>query len=384
MRCVCETTRAFGLGILLIPAAIGMAAETTDKAIEAIRAVGPQGAGNVTASAAVQSLSQGKVDDLVPILAGFDGANPLATNWLRAAFESLADRILKSGGELPKDRLEKFILDLNNSPEARRLAYEWLVRVDPTATDRLIPGMLQDPNAEFRRDAVARLIASAKALKEDGKDDEAVAAYKEALAGAVDDDQVKAIVEPLKAAGVEVDLQQHFGFLTNWKLIGPFDNVNLVGFEAVYPPEEKLDFAAKYEGKMGEVKWTEAATKDDYGVVDLAETLSPFKGAVVYAATEFISDQERTVQMRLGTPNAWKLWVNGELLFARDEYHRGMQLDQYRVTANLKPGRNTILLKVCQNEQTEDWAQAWRYQLRVCTPGGAAILSADSMETTSR
>jgi hypothetical protein len=39
----------------------------------------------------------------------------------------------------------------------------------------------------------------------------------------------------------------------------------------------------------------------------------------------------------------------------------------------LKVGRNEILVKVCQNEQKEDWAQLWSFQLRVCDNLGGAI-----------
>jgi predicted enzyme related to lactoylglutathione lyase len=97
------------------------------------------------------------------------------------------------------------------------------------------------------------------------------------------------------------------------------------------------------------------------------------EGAAMYAATEFASATERPVEIRIGTPNAWKLWVNGRLLFAREEYHRGMSLDQYRVAAVLREGTNTILLKICQNEQDEDWAQRYQFQLRVCDEAGAAV-----------
>ena len=55
-----------------------------------------------------------------------------------------------------------------------------------------------------------------------------------------------------------------------------------------------------------------------------------------------------------------------------------MALDQYRVPAELKPGRNVILVKLCQNEQTEDWAQRYQLQLRVCDASGrAASLGGD-------
>ena len=95
----------------------------------------------------------------------------------------------------------------------------------------------------------------------------------------------------------------------------------------------------------------------------------------MYATTEFNSPTARVVEFRLGTPNAWKIWLNTKLLFGRDEYHRGMAIDQYRVRGELKPGANTLLLKLCQNEQTEDWAQRYEFQLRVADLSGIGIQS---------
>jgi hypothetical protein len=51
-----------------------------------------------------------------------------------------------------------------------------------------------------------------------------------------------------------------------------------------------------------------------------------------------------------------------------------MRIDQYRAQAKLQPGTNRLLLKICQNEQTEDWAQRWSFQLRVCDSTGTAVL----------
>lgn len=370
------------IGSMIAPPAVTYAASFDDQ-LKAILNVGPEGKGHPAAIAAVKELSQGSADTLVPLLKAFQDASPLAINWLRGAFENVADRQLKATGTLPTDKLEAFVKDTKNSPEARRLAYEWLIKVEPAATDRLIPGMLRDASPEFRRDAVRRLIKSATAAREAMKQDEAIKLYRDALAGAVDDDQVKAIVEPLRDMKQQVDLQKHFGFLTDWYLAGPFDNSGTKGFDVAYPPEKGVDLSAKYEGKMGEVTWQKYATTDEYGVFNIAKQLSPYKGAAMYAYTTFNSDKAQAVDFRLGTPNAWKLWVNGELVFGRDEYHRGTQLDQYRVKAKLQPGTNTILLKICQNEQTEDWAQDYKYQIRVCDSTGAAILPSVGTTTSA-
>jgi len=58
-------------------------------------------------------------------------------------------------------------------------------------------------------------------------------------------------------------------------------------------------------------------------------------------------------------------------------YHGGSQLDQYVCSAQLKPGPNVILVKVCQNEQTQSWAKKWSVQLRLCDERGTAVLSTD-------
>jgi len=342
--------------------------------LQTIRNIGPEGQGNREAAAAWQELIASKSPDLIAVLSALDDANPLAENWLRSAFETLADRQLRQNRSLPAAELEKFIRQTEHNPRARRLAFEWLTRVDPQLPDRLIPGMLNDPSVEFRRDAVERLLTAARAAEETDANS-ARSLYQQALVGARDDDQIKAIIKPLEKLGYRVDLPAHFGFILDWQLIGPFDNTDMKGFDVPYPPEIEIDLAARYPGKEGDVTWESHQTSHDYGILDLAKETAPHKGAVTYAFAEFITDAAQEVDIRLGTPNAWKLWVNGEYLFGRQEYHRGMQLDQYQVRARLKPGKNQILLKVCQNEQKDDWAQRWQFQLRVCDSAGTAILS---------
>jgi hypothetical protein len=353
-----------------------------DGAIKTILKVGPEGQGNAVASPALKELSQGQSKDLVTILAAFDGANPLAANWLRSAFESIADRELRATGKLPQAELEQFILQTQHDPRARRMAFEWLLKVDAGAADRLIPGMLNDPSVEFRADAVGRLIAAATKFEADGKTEDAKAIFLKAMAAARDEDQIEAIVKPLDKMGVKVDLPRHFGFIMDWILIGPFDNTANKGFPVAYVPETEIKLDAKYPGQKEDVTWSKHVTDDKYGLVDLSKVTMPQKGSVTYAYTVFTSDKDQTVDLRLGTPNAWKLWVNGKYVFGREEYHRGMAIDQYKMRATFKKGPNQILLKICQNEQKEEWAQRWQYQLRVCDATGTAILST-TRENTS-
>jgi hypothetical protein len=249
-----------------------------------------------------------------------------------------------------------------------------LTKVDASAPDRIIPKMLNDPSLELRRDAVARRIDAATAKLKDGADEVAAEEFRAALAAARDIDQVKSCVASLGKLDQKVDLPRHFGFIMQWKIIGPFDNTNQAAFDKAYPPEKAFDAAAKYPGKNGDVSWIDHATTDDYGLVDLTKALDKHKGAVAYAAAEFASEEARPVDLRLGCINANKVWLNGELLGGRDVYHTGMDVDQYVYRGKLKAGKNLILVKVLQNEQTDSWAQTWQFQLRVCDAIGTAVL----------
>ena len=359
---------------LLVLSPLAQAAQP--ESIKAIKAIGHEGQGNAAALAAVTQLQKdSKASDLPALLDAFSGASPLAANYLRNVVEAVADREVAAGKSLPADTLRTIIFDTKRDPRARRLAYEVLLSVDADASKEIIPQLLQDPSPEFRRDAVQQLIDAAAT-----QEDKAVklGTFRKALLGATDEDQVKEIAKGIRDQGDDVSLVQHFGFLTDWKIVGPFNNKNFVGFAETYPPEKKLDFEKKLEGQLGEVAWGDITTGDEFGILDIAKTISPYKGAVMYLTTTFDSASARDVQFRFGTPNAWKIWINGEYLFGRDEYHRGMAIDQYAVPATLKKGQNVILVKLCQNEQEDSWAQRYQLQFRVSDASGVAIHSAAS------
>ena len=236
--------------------------------------------------------------------------------------------------------------------------------------------MLDDPSLELRRDAVARKLTAAEKSLEEKKPEQALATYRVAMDSARDLDQVKAAAEALKKLEHPVNLTYHFGFLQDWKLLGPFDNQGGKGFDTAYPIEKELD-SKDLLGPQGDLKWIADHTDDEYGFVDLNKAIGKHKGSLVYAVAEFQSDGPRPVELRLGTENANKIWLNGELISSANVYHANGTMDQYVGRGKLKSGRNLIVLKICQNEQKEEWAQEWKFQLRVCDVTGKAILSTD-------
>src|SRR5262245_3526187 len=112
-------------------------------------------------------------------------------------------------------------------------------------------------------------------------------------------------------------------------------------------------------------------------MVDLNSAVGKVNGVLAYAYVEFVSPNSQNVALLLGSHNVTTLWLNGKLIHQYPIYHSGSQMDQFAVQGTLERGRNSILVKVCQNEQKEDWAQAWGFQLRVCDAAGTAVLSSD-------
>jgi hypothetical protein len=344
--------------------------------IKAIRAVGPEGLGNAQASEAWKRISTDDAASLPAILGAMDGANELALNWLRAAVDSIASRELEAGRKLPVVALEKFVRDTKHHPRARYLAYELISRVDAPRASRLVDGFRDDPSTDLRRVSVQQLMDEAAVFGKNGRTNDAVAQYQTAIRSAREADQVEDIAKELKKLGSPVSLPGVFGWVSEWKVIGPFDNKDRAGFEKVFPPEQGIDLNAEYDGLNGKVKWQDFKATGDYGMVDLNKPIGALKEVTGYAYTEFYADKARPMELRIGCKNGWKVWFNGKFLFGRDEYHRGAEIDQYRLAGDLKPGKNIILVKLTQNEQKEDWTKEWEFQLRITDALGTPIASA--------
>src|SRR5262245_51036747 len=217
----------------------GGTAAPTDSDVTAllarIKAVRGKGAGNVEAARAWQKLIRLGPDALLPTLAAMDDADLITSNWLRSATDAIAEKAF-AARQLSAMDLEAFVFKRKHSGAARRIAYEWLVRLDPKAPARLLPRLLDDPGAELRRDAVAVVLDEGKALATKGEKEAAIVAYRRAFDAARDDDQVEAAATALQARGVKVDLTAHYGAIRHWLLATPFDNTAEKGFQINYPP----------------------------------------------------------------------------------------------------------------------------------------------------
>ena len=347
---------------------------SVDDSLKALVAVEREGKGNEAASAAWKEVVKAGPSALPAIIASAGKGNVVADNWLRLAGDVIIANALREKQTVPYAEIETFIKDTNNAPSGRQLAFDLLRQADAARADVLEPTLAYDPVQSLRRGAVQRLMDSVKTKK----GSEVMTTYLQALDVVRDEDQTKIIVGELKKFGHNVDLRQHFGFLTKWQVIGPFDNTGGKGFDTAFAPEKGIQLDATYDGKGKQVKWQPFESADDYGKLDFNKPFGMQKESTAYAVTTFESYSDLNAELRLGCKNAWKVWLNGELLFGRDEYHRGQQMDQYKLKCRLKKGANTILVKCCQNEQKEEWTVEWEFQLRLCDSAGTAIVAANS------
>ncbi len=368
-KSVARIAGVWGLSILC-----SLHAADLSSAAREVKAVAAEGRGNPAASVAWRRLAAADSKSLPVLLGAMDGANDYALNWLRSAVETVVQRETEAGHILPVEPLTRFVRDTRHHPRARYLALELITRQDAAIGARLLPEFLNDPAPDLRRDAVQAVIDEGARFGTNNKA-AAIPLFQKALTSVREPDQVDDLAKRLADLGQKVDLPKVFGWVNKWKVIGPFDNTGGAGFERVFPPETQLDTSLKFDGKSGSVGWRDYQTTSDYGLVDFNQPFTPLKGVTGYALAEFWSDTPRRVELRIGCKVGWKVWANGRFLFGRDEYHRGFEIDQYRMPIDLLKGRNLILVKCCQNEQTEDWTKEWEFQLRITDSTGNPIFS---------
>ena len=314
-----------------------------------------------------QAVHAGQADELaaapataiIPCLSAFGSATPAGENWLRHALDRAAQRL---GPELKVSALEAFARTATQPARARSLAFAWLKARDVGRADALLKNLLDDPALDLRRAAVEQLLASA-----DGTDEaNQKRVYQRALAAARDLDQIERIAGWLGEHGAPVDIAALLGIIRHWKVSGAFDNTGGAGFARVDPPES----GGSPPDTTG---WKEVTSADKLGLVDLNSAVTRKKEVLAYALAEVEMPRAQSADVRITSTCAVVVWVNGVKVMAHEIYHAGRSFDQYVASAEFRQGRNAVLVKCCQNEQAEWWAEDWHFSLRICDRSGKPV-----------
>ena len=341
-------------------------AEAVAISTELARAAGgPRG--QTTLSAQADRIAAIPADWIVPCLAAFTDATPAGGNWLRSGLERAVDR---TGDSLSADALVAVVADRKQPARVRTLAFGWLKDRDASRADGLLDGMLDDPALDLRREAVEKQLNAVATADEPAQK----AAHRQCLATARDVDQIERIAAWLSEHGEKVNVAEVLGFVRNWRVSEAFDNAKGVGFTKAYPPESALP------ARPETLQWQAIASADKHGAIDLNAAIATKKGVLAYAVADVVMPRSGPAEVRIGSPCAVAVWVNGKPVMAHEIYHASEAIDQYVAAAEFREGTNTVMVKCCQNEQTEPWAADWKFQLRVCDSLGSPLATQPAQE----
>ncbi|MYB01065.1 tetratricopeptide repeat protein [Candidatus Poribacteria bacterium] len=148
----------------------------------------------------------------------------------------------------------------------------------------------------------------------------------------------------------------------SWLILGPFDNTKGVGYDTAYIPEDatQIDTTAKYDAVDGRISWQRSTDDTLNGFIDLGQDVN---WRVAYAFVTVTSPDEREAQIRFDSDDQGKVFLNGKEVFTNTGAH-SVRIDRYTIPVTLKPGENSILVKVCNEEVN------WEFYLRITDPDG--------------
>lgn len=157
------------------------------------------------------------------------------------------------------------------------------------------------------------------------------------------------------------------GALTDWQIVGEFENISASGFNKTYGPISNGSSDAVFSNKAGaKVKWFDLPAFRADRWIDFTYHFYTHN-SVIYAQTFVNSPVEQEVQLRLGVSGSMKAWVNDKLVLAEQD-ERNNDLDTYLTTVKLKKGYNRLLVQVA-----ESYAGRSNFMARLTDEKGKAI-----------
>lgn len=234
---------------------------------------------------------------------------------------------------------------------------------------QLVAGLLADPKGIDRGAIAHAAVGVAEGLRETGAplaDVESLCL--DTLALAPGEPWGGMLAGVLTRAGSKVSIAGLQGFVTHWRVMGPFPNAGSSAFTTAFEPETTLAADQKVTVDGAELTWREVASTDASGKVDLRQVVAPRNDVAAYAWAEIAVPGAMDAELKLGSDDGIVVWLNGERVFGIDA-PRPVTVDQDSVRVHLDAGVNTVLLKVLQGSGD------WGFCLRAVDAAGRPIQS---------
>jgi putative heme-binding domain-containing protein len=182
------------------------------------------------------------------------------------------------------------------------------------------------------------------ALREVSK--KALAAIRDHARPLIEAKLEQGLISPSALAQIQ-SLYSSFEPVLRWTALGPFDK------DAPPPLDpaklETLPTSGEFKGPDGKpVTWRRVRSRDEHGMIDLAQAFDPNQNVAAYLAAEITSGTGREVEFHFGSDDRHAVWLNGEQI-AADSGNSGWNHEEDRVHTKLKPGSNLLVVR-CEND----------------------------------
>jgi len=136
--------------------------------------------------------------------------------------------------------------------------------------------------------------------------------------------------------------------LTNWMVVGGFDNNERTGLRKKFKPETNLSLNQIYKGKEWDVNWRKAFPLNKFRKINF-KIIRPQKWIAAYLRTGIISPHATSVVFHLSFSGAFRMWMNGKPIVENTKY-RTYKNFMYRIPVELKAGTNLCVFKLCMED----------------------------------
>ena len=297
----------------------------------------------------------GELDDptFEPVLweAAMKGSDTIKNVALRS-YLNIAERRARKGETAQARAMFERALQLTEQKHLLELcdrALSGLALLGDPQSLPLIERYLQQANPP--REALLAAIAIAETLMRQGKKTDATALARRVLSLRPPRDVGNRASQLLVRLGEDPSaIPRSQGFLCHWWLLGPLPNPDNRAFDQAFIDETSLAplrlETVRVDNRL--LSWREIRIADPQGVVDLTQFFRQTEWVACYAYTEFVVDSDMDAELRIGSDDSVKVWLNGQLVHQFGGM-RGLTVDQDRVRARLRKGVNRLLLKVTQS-----------------------------------
>jgi HEAT repeat protein len=268
---------------------------------------------------------------------------------LRSYLQLAEIRASKGKTELARSMFEQGlrVAEKSNMVELVSRALNGIALIGDPKSLPMVQEYLKRPEPPYEAFAAAVAIANSLAQKENKTD--AIELLKSALAKRMPRDLGFQAAQILARLGEDPSaIPRQSGFIVRWWLLGPFPNPDNRAFDQAFIDETgvpNLNEPVRLDRRQ--LRWQEYRVIDPQGIVDLTRIFRQTEDVACYAYTEFVVESEMEAELRVGSDDSVKVWLNGKLVHQFGGM-RGLSVDQDRIRVKLQKGVNRLLLKVTQ------------------------------------